>query len=75
VDLGRFFSLIYTQSVELLGRGISPSQDRYLHTEQDKRRIKADTDIPSGIRTPDHQAANNSEAVHQNNKIESKVFL
>jgi hypothetical protein len=34
VDLGRFFSFfIYTQSVGLLGRGISPSQGRYLHTE------------------------------------------
>jgi hypothetical protein len=34
VDLGRFFSLflIYT----LLGRGISPSQGRYLHTEKHK---------------------------------------
>jgi hypothetical protein len=31
VDLGRFFSfLIYTQSVGLLGRGIGPSQGRYL---------------------------------------------
>jgi hypothetical protein len=31
LDLGRFFSfLIYTQSVGLLGRGISPSQGRYL---------------------------------------------
>jgi hypothetical protein len=41
-DLGRFFnSLIYTQSVELLGRGISPPQGRYLLTEQHKHRINA----------------------------------
>jgi hypothetical protein len=41
-DLGRFFSLlIYTQSVGLLGRGISPSQGRYLHTEQHKHIIHA----------------------------------
>jgi hypothetical protein len=34
-NLGGFFSfLIYTQSVGLLGRRISPSQGRYLHTEQ-----------------------------------------
>jgi hypothetical protein len=34
VDLGCFFSfLIYTQSVGLLGWGISPSQGLYLHTE------------------------------------------
>jgi hypothetical protein len=39
-DLVRFFSfLIYTPSVELLGRGISPSQGRYLHT-QSKRTHK-----------------------------------
>jgi hypothetical protein len=42
VDLGHFFQfLIYTQSVGLLGQGISPSQGRYLHTEQHKRRINA----------------------------------
>jgi hypothetical protein len=42
LDLGRFFSfLIYTQSVGLLGRGINPSQGRYLHTEQHKQRIHA----------------------------------
>jgi hypothetical protein len=40
--LGRFFSsLIYTLSVGLLGRGISPSQGRYLHTGQHKHRINA----------------------------------
>jgi hypothetical protein len=34
VGLGHFNSfLIYTQSVGLLGQGISPSQGRYLHTE------------------------------------------
>jgi hypothetical protein len=44
-----------TQSVELLGRGISPSQGRYLHTEQHKHRINAHTDIhaSSGIRPHD----------------------
>jgi hypothetical protein len=42
VDLGRFFSFsIYTQSVGLLGRGISPSQGRYLCTEQHTHRINA----------------------------------
>jgi hypothetical protein len=45
VDLGRFFSfLIYTQSVGLLGQGISPSQGRYLHI---------DIHASSGIRTQD----------------------
>jgi hypothetical protein len=41
VDLGRFFSfLIYTLSAGILGRGISPLQGRYLHTEEHKHRIK-----------------------------------
>jgi hypothetical protein len=31
----------FTQSVGLLGRGISPLQGRYLHTEQPKHRINA----------------------------------
>jgi hypothetical protein len=35
VDLGRFFSfLIYTQTVGILGRGISPSYGRYLQAEK-----------------------------------------
>jgi hypothetical protein len=33
--------LIYAQSVGLLGRGISPSQGRYINTEQHKHRINA----------------------------------
>jgi hypothetical protein len=42
VDLCRFIGfLIYTQSVGLLGRGISPSQSCYLHTEQQKHIINA----------------------------------
>jgi hypothetical protein len=31
----------FTQSVGLLGRGISPSQGRYLHTGQHKHRLNA----------------------------------
>jgi hypothetical protein len=36
-----FSFLTYTQSVGLFERGISPSQGRYLHTEQHKYRINA----------------------------------
>jgi hypothetical protein len=40
LSLGRFFSfLIYTQLVELLGQGFSPSQGHYLYTERHKHRI------------------------------------
>jgi hypothetical protein len=35
-------SYSYTQTVGHLGRGISPSQGRYLHTGQHKHRINAD---------------------------------
>jgi hypothetical protein len=65
VDLGRFFSfLIYTQSVEVLVRGISPSQGRYPHTEQNKHRINAHTDIHvlSGIRTHDPSARTSEDS-------------
>jgi hypothetical protein len=42
LELGRNVSfLIYTQSVGLLGREISPSQGRYLHTEHHKHNINA----------------------------------
>jgi hypothetical protein len=44
VDLGCFLGfLIYTNFVGLLGREISPSQGRYLHTEKPKHRINART--------------------------------
>jgi hypothetical protein len=47
IYLGRFFSfLIYTQSIRLLGRGISPSQGRYLHTEQHKQNKRTQTSMP-----------------------------
>jgi hypothetical protein len=43
------------QTVGLLGRGISPSQGRYLHAGQHKHRINTHIDIHalSGIRTHD----------------------
>jgi hypothetical protein len=51
-----FSFVIIRQSVGLLGRGISPSQGRYLHMEQHKHRINAhNTDVHalSVIRTHD----------------------
>jgi hypothetical protein len=56
LDFCRVFfsdSLSFTQSVGLLGRGISPSQDQNLHTGQYKHRINAHTHMhaSSGIRT------------------------
>jgi hypothetical protein len=47
VDLGRFLSfLIYTQSIGLLERGISPSQGRYLHKEQHKQNKHTQKSLP-----------------------------
>jgi hypothetical protein len=62
------FILPCTQSVGVLGQGISPSQGRYLHTEQHKHRINAhNTDIHalSGIRThdPSFQASEDSSCL------------
>jgi hypothetical protein len=46
VDLDRFFSFfIYTQTVGHLGREISPSQGRYLHTEQHKQNKRTQTSM------------------------------
>jgi hypothetical protein len=40
LDLGRFFSFLILYTIgRLLGRGIGPSQGRYLHTGQHKPRI------------------------------------
>jgi hypothetical protein len=39
------FVIFFTQTVGLLGWGISPSQGRYLHTEQHKHRINGHTGI------------------------------
>jgi hypothetical protein len=49
------FVIFFSQTEGLLGRVISPSQGRYLHTGQHKHRINAHTDIHalSGIRTHD----------------------
>jgi hypothetical protein len=41
LPLLQFLNSIYVQSVGLLGQGISQSQGRYLHTEQNKHRINA----------------------------------
>jgi hypothetical protein len=41
LDLGRVFSFVILYTVGLLGRQISPSQGRYLHTEQHNHRPNA----------------------------------
>jgi hypothetical protein len=54
LDLGRFFSfLMYTQSVGLLGMGISLSQSHCLHTEQHRQNKCTDIHVSSGIRNHD----------------------
>jgi hypothetical protein len=47
------FPKTYTQSVGLLGRGISPSQGRYPHTEQHKQNKRTHIQALSGILTHD----------------------
>jgi hypothetical protein len=66
-----FFSfLIRSQSVGLLGRGISPSQGRYLHTEKQERQNKhkhTDINASSGIQNHDLsvERAKNTHALNR----------
>jgi hypothetical protein len=55
---------LFTQSVGHLGRGISPSQGRYLRRGQHKHRINAHTDIhaSSGIQTHDASVRANEDS-------------
>jgi hypothetical protein len=61
--LGHFFSflILHTQTVGLLGRGISPSQGRYLHTEEHKHR---QTSMPSVGFEPTIPAFKRAKKVH-----------
>jgi hypothetical protein len=54
LGLGRFFSFLILYTVGMTPwTGISPSQGRYLHIEQQKHRINADIHALSEIRTHD----------------------
>jgi hypothetical protein len=55
---------LFAQSVVLLGRGISPSQDRYLHTGQHKQRIKAHTYIHASSVIRTHDPTERARTVH-----------
>jgi hypothetical protein len=78
---GLFFSYIifFTQSVELLGRVISPAQGRYLITGQQKHRINAHTDIHvlSGIRThdPSVRASEDSSSLRPRSHCDRRFHL
>jgi hypothetical protein len=69
-------SLSYTQSVGLLGRGISPSQGHYLYTEH-THRINAHTDIHAlcGIRThdPSVQASEDSSCLRPRGHCDRQI--
>jgi hypothetical protein len=73
-------SLSYTQSVGLLGRGISPSQGLWLHKEEHKHRMKAgSTDISdlSEIRTHDHsvRASENSSCLRPRGHCDQRTTM
>jgi hypothetical protein len=68
----------YTQSVGLLGRGISPSQGLYLYTEQHKHKINThNTGIhaSSGIRTHDPILYWNTSYASMEIRIQAVVFI
>jgi hypothetical protein len=74
VDLGRFFSfLIYTQSVGLLRREISPSQDRYLHTEQHRQNKHTKTSMPRVGLEPTIPVFERGKTCHALNRVATVV--
>jgi hypothetical protein len=54
----------FTQSVGLLGRGISPSQGSYLHTGQHKQNKSAQTSMPQGRFEPTIPVFERVKTVH-----------
>jgi hypothetical protein len=76
VDLGRFFSfLIYTQFVGLLGRGISPSQGRYLHTEQHKQNKRTQTSMCRVGYEPTTPVFERAKAIHTSDRAANVVGI
>jgi hypothetical protein len=63
---GLFFSFVifFTETVGALGRGISPLQGRYLHKEQHKHKINAQTFVPSLRLEPTIPASERVKTVH-----------
>jgi hypothetical protein len=65
LGLGRLFSfLIYTKLVGLLGRGISPSQGRYLRTRQHKQNKRTQTSMSQVGFEPTIPASVRSKTIH-----------
>jgi hypothetical protein len=70
-------SWCFRQFVGLLGRGISPSQGLYLHTDQHKHTINAHTHIHalSGIRTHDPSVQASADTVISGIFLYSGIFI
>jgi FAD synthase len=60
----QFRNLFFTQTVGLLGRVISPSQGRYLHTEQHKQNKHTQTSMLRVGFEPTIQAFERAKTVH-----------
>jgi hypothetical protein len=74
VELGRFFSsLIHTQSVRRLGRGITPSQGHYLHTGQHKQNKRAETSMPRVEFEPTTPVFERAKAVHASEGVATLI--
>jgi hypothetical protein len=78
---GLFFSFVifFTQSVGLLGREISPSQGRYLHTGQHKHRINAHINIHALILIRTHdprvRASEDASCLRPRGHCDWRVYL
>jgi hypothetical protein len=69
-----FFSfVINTQSVGLFGRGISPSQGRYLYTERHKHRINKQTSMPREGFEPTIPVFERAKTVHALDRAATEI--
>jgi hypothetical protein len=77
LDLSHFLSfLIYTQSVGLLGQGISLPQGRYLHAEQHKHRINAHRHpCLESDPNPRSQGSRGAETVHTSDRAATVIGI
>jgi hypothetical protein len=75
LGLGRFFSSSFTQSVGLLGRGISPSQGCYLHTGQHKQIERTQTFMPQMGFEPTIPVFERAKTVHALDRATTAIGL
>jgi hypothetical protein len=64
---------LFTQKIGLLGRGISPSQGRYLHTEQHKQNKRTQTCMSQVGFEPTIPVFENAKTVHTSDRAATLI--